>query len=149
MTSDRVDKYYPVICSAVIAFAYLGLFAAYPKFALQKGFRDIFIATITVNAISVGFLATAKATLLSIHSSKVVRWMKDSGTYETTIIYFMDAVNISIVCAIWSMVVLLIDFNDPVKYILFCIDVWLFLVAYSLMTMYRVIRVFSKILRKV
>ena len=149
MSENKFDKYYPLAGGAIVSFAYLILFSLYPKFALTKGFRDIFIAAITINAISVGFLATAKATLMSIHDSRVVKWMKETGTYEITITYFVDAVNLSIICAIWSMVLLLIDFSNPVKYIVFGIAVWFFLITSSTLAMYRIIRLFSKVLRKV
>jgi len=148
MIESKIDKYYPLVGGALFALAYLGLFFLYPKFAIAKGFRDIFISAITINAISIGFLATAKAILISIQKSRIVKWMKETGTYETTIQYFMDALSLSMMSAILSMLLLLIDFNNPVKYILFGIAVWVFLFIYSLLSMYRIIDLFSKILRK-
>jgi hypothetical protein len=145
---NKFDNYYPILGGAIAAFIYLGVFEFYPHIALLKGFRDIFISTTTINAISVGFLATAKATLISIHNSKIIRWMKDTKTYEITISYFMDAVNLSILCAMWSLLLLLIDFNNPIKYILLGIAIWVFLVTSAMLAMYRIIRVFSKILLK-
>lgn len=149
MKANIFDKYYPLVGGAIASFAYLWLFAIYPKFALSKGFRDLFIAAITINAISVGFLATAKATLISIYNSSVVKWMKETGTYATTIDYFVDAVTISMWCAFWSMLLLLIDFSDPVKYIVVGIAIWVFLLVSSMLAMYRIICIFSKVLRKV
>ena len=145
---NKYDNYYPLIGGAIIALAYIGLFIVYPKFALTKGFRDIFISAITINAISIGFLATAKAILISIHDSKVVKWMKDTGSYDTTIQYFMEALVLSMLCALWSMLLLLIDFTDPIKYIVFCIALWAFLFIWSMLSMYRIISIFSKVLRK-
>ncbi|MFA6412383.1 MAG: hypothetical protein WCW53_06760 [Syntrophales bacterium] len=144
----KIDKYYPVVGGAVIALLYLLLFHLCPKLALNKGFRDILIAAITVNAIAVGFLATAKATLMSIYNSRVIKWMKSTNTYVKTIIYFGDAVNASIFCGIYSMILLLIDFSNPIKHILFLLAVWVFLMAIALLAMHRIIRIFSKILRK-
>lgn len=146
--NNKFDNYYPLACGSIVAFAYLGLFLFCPKFALTKGFRDIFISAITINAIVVGFLATAKAILISIQNSVVVKWMKDTGTYETTIKYFMDAILLSMWCAVWSMFLLLIDFNNPVKYILWWISVWVFVFVYAILSTYRIIRIFSKVLRK-
>ena len=141
--TNKLDKYYPFIGGAIFAFVYLGLFSICPKFALSKGFRDIFISSITINAISIGFLATAKAILISIHNSKIVKWMKETGTYEVTIKYFMDALSLSMFCAVWSMFLLLIDFNNPIKYIVFCIAEWVFLFISSMLAMYRIICIFS------
>ena len=148
MTNKNFDNYYPLACGAIISFAYLGLFSFYPKFALAKGFRDIFISSITINAIVIGFLATAKSILISIQNSEVVKWMKETNTYETTIKYFMDAILLAMACAVWSMFLLLIDFSNPVKYILWWIAVWVFVFVYAMLSTYRIIRIFSKVLRK-
>jgi hypothetical protein len=148
MKESTFDKYYPFIGGAIVAIAYIVLFIFHPQIALAKGFRDIFIASITINAIAVGFLATAKSILISIHNSKIVKWMKETGAYEITINYFMTSLTVSILCALWSMVLLLIDFSNPEKYIEFGIAVWVFLFISAMLAMYRIIRIFSKILRK-
>lgn len=149
MTSGKFDNYYPIVFGAIVAFIYLWVFSVYPKYALLKGFRDLFTAALTINSISIGFLATAKATLISIHNSRVVRWMKDAGVYDATIKYFIDAVNLSLLCAIWSSLLLLVDFNDPTRFILAGIAIWVFLVTSATLAMYRIICLFSKILLKV
>lgn len=148
MKINKLDQYYPLICGSILAFSYLCIFSLYPRFSLTDRFRELFIAAITINAIAVGFLATAKATLLSIHDSKVIIWMKDSGVYEITIKHFMDAVKLSMLCSVLSMLLLLIDFKNPVKYVLWGIAVWIFLVTYAMLALYRIINIFSKILQK-
>jgi hypothetical protein len=148
MIESKIDKYYPFLGGALFAFAYVGVFLFYPKIALSKGFRDIFIAAITVNAISIGFLATAKAILISIQGSKIVRWMKETGAYDTTIQYFMSALFLSMLCAVWSMFLLLLDFADPIKYIIFFIALWVLLFVWSMLATYRIIAIFSKVLLK-
>lgn len=148
MKENSFEKYYPLVGGALCAFVYLGIFNLYPKFALAKGFRDIFIAAITINAISIGFLATAKAILISIHSSDIVKWMKETGAYDTTIKYFMSPLILSMLCAIWSMFLLLIDFGNPIKYIVLCIALWIWILMSSMLAMYRIIHIFSKILYK-
>jgi hypothetical protein len=144
----NVDKYYPIIVGAIPAFAYLVLFAFFPKVGLLKGFRDLFVSSVTINCLSVGFLATAKATLISIHNSRIVKWLKDAGAFESTVNYFMDATHLSVVSAIWSSLLLLIDFNDPVKYISAGIAIWIYLATAAMLSMYRIIRLFTKILLK-
>ena len=148
MKVNKYEQYYPVTFGAIASFAYLLVFLLYPSFSLTNRFRDIFIASITINAISAGFLAAAEATVISINNSKVIVWMKDSGVYEKTITYFKDAVVLSIACAVFSMLLLLIDFNNPVKYILWGISTWVFGFAYSMLAMYRVINIFSKVIKK-
>lgn len=152
MTENRklniFEQYYPVVGGAIAGFAYMGLFLVYPTFSLTNRFRDLFVAGITINAIFAGFLAAAEATIISINNSKVIIWMKDSGVYGTTITHFRDAVLVSIACAVLSMLLLLIDFNNPVKYILWGIATWVFGFTYSILTMYRVINIFSKVIKK-
>lgn len=142
----KADNYYPIAFGAVAAAAYLVVFSICPKYALLKGFRDLFMAAVTINSISIGFLATAKATMISINNSRIVRWMKETGTYETSIKYFSDAVNLSLCCAVWSSLLLLIDFEDPTRFILAGIAIWVFLCTSATLGMYRIIQLFSKIL---
>jgi hypothetical protein len=148
MKGNKIEQYYPVVCGAIAGFAYLGLFLLYPKFSLTNRFRELFVASITINAISAGFLAAAEATIISINNSKVIVWMKDTGVYETTITHFKDAVVLSLSCAVLSMLLLLIDFNNPVKYIIWGISTWFFGFTYSVLAMYRIINIFSKVLQK-
>lgn len=148
MTSATLDRYYPIAGAALVAAAYLVLFCFFPKFAVSKGFRDLFIAAVTINSISIGFLVTAKATLISINNSKIVRWLKETGSYSTTIEYFVNAVHWSMSCAVFSSVLLLIDFENPVKYISAGIAIWIFLITAAMLSMYRVIRLLTKILLK-
>lgn len=147
MRNKYIDNYYPLVIGAIVSLLYLFLFSVYPKYALLHSLRDLFLASITINSIYIAFIATAKATLIAINGSKVIKNLKESGTYQTLIKYFVDAVNISLICAIWSALVLLIDFSNPTKYILFGIAVWIFLSTTSTLYMYRIIRLFSKILK--
>lgn len=148
MRGNKLEQYYPVACGAVASFAYLGLFLFCPSFSLANRFRDLFVAAITINAISAGFLAAAQATLISIHDSRVIIWMKESGVYEVTIKHFKDAVVLSMTCAVLSMLLLLIDFNKPMKYILLGIAIWIFNFVYAMLAMYRIVNIFSKVLQK-
>jgi hypothetical protein len=91
-------------------------------------------------------LVTAKSMLISISNSRVVKWLKETGTYITTIQYFSDAVNWSIFSAVLSSLLLLLDFQNPLKYILAGIVIWVFSMTSALLAMYRVIRLLTKIL---
>lgn len=146
MKTGILDKYYPIAGATIVATAYLIIFQYCPKFATSRGFRDLFVAAVTINAISVGFLVTAKSTLISISNSRVVKWLKETDSYTTTIHYFSDAVHWSFSSAIFSSILLLIDFQDPLRYTLACIAIWLFLITSALLSMYRVINLLTKIL---
>lgn len=148
MRTAGISKHYPIIIGALAAFGYLLLFEHYPKYALTKGLRDLITASITISAIGIGFLATAKATIMSLASSKIVKWLKEAGAYTSIIICFMDAVEFCIASTLISGLLLLIDFQDPPKYFLCGVAIWVFATTSALVATYRIIRLFSKILQK-
>ena len=82
----------------------------YLKFTVSNDTKQLFTAAITISAISVGFIATAKSILISIRGTKVVKWMKDGGTYDQVVNYLMSAVNWCLGVAIVSALALLFDY---------------------------------------
>lgn len=143
-----VDKYYPVVIGGLISLLYLYLFKRFPKYALPANLRDLITAATTIASIAVGFLATAKAVLVSISNSDVIQWMKDGGHYDTIIDYFVTAIHYCLLTALWSGMLLLIDFKDPTKIVLAAVAIWVFLSVAALFSTYRVISLFSTILKK-
>lgn len=145
--SATTDKYYPICFGAIASFLYLALFSKYPKYALPANIRDLIMAATTISAIAVGFLATAEAIIVSISRSDILQWMKDGGHYETTIDYFVDAIHFCMTTAILSGLMLLIDYKDPVKIVLWVVAAWVFIAVSGLFATYRVISLFSTILK--
>lgn len=145
---NYLSKISPILIGAIAAFGYLLLFKYHPKYAMPKGLRDLITASITISAIGVGFLATAKATMMSLASSKIMKWLKETGAYTSIIISFMDAIELCIASTIVSGILLLIDFQDPAKCLLAGVAIWLFFTTAALVATYRIIRLFSKILQK-
>lgn len=148
MKTAGISKYYPIIIGAIAAVGYLWLFNCYPRYALTKGLRDLITASISISAIGIGFLATAKATIMSLASSKIVKWMKETGAYTSIIICFMDAIELCIASTLISGLLLLMDFQDPPKYFLLGVTIWVFATTSALVATHRIIRLFSKILQK-
>jgi hypothetical protein len=61
-------------------------------------------ASVTVAAVLVGFLGTAKAIVLSISSSRVFKTLKDSGYSDLLFTYLLEAISAGILFLIISTV---------------------------------------------
>lgn len=146
-TEETRDKVYPHALAVLAAAGYAVVCWYYPKYALPKNMKDLLTASATISSIVVGFLATAKATLLSISHSKSVKWMKQGNQYQTLIDYFMTAVHYSIFTAVLSALMLLFDFSNLPQYARYFVGLWIFLSVGSLSSGYRIILLYASILR--
>jgi len=115
---------------------------------VSRSVKDLLVATVSVSAIAVGFLGTAKSILISMGNRKIVKQLKDAGYYGQVIDYLMAAINLAFALAIGSAAALLLDIGllPPHCYVV-VFGLWLLLAAWTAFTCYRVIRVFAKILR--
>lgn len=147
MTEQTWDKVYPHLTAIFVAGAYFILNYYYPQYSLPKNLKDLFAASASISSIVVGFLATAKATLLSISSGRSIKWMKSGGQYQILISYFMTAVHYSIVTAVVSALLLLFNFEKLPPYAAYFVCFWVFLSVGSLFSGYRIIRLYSTILK--
>lgn len=147
LSEAKLDEIYPHVIALVVAGAYLFLNYMYPQYTLPKNLKDLLTASATINSIVVGFLATAKATLLSISGGRAIKWMKAGGQYQTLIAYFMTAVHYSIVTAVVSALMLLFNFDKLPPFAAYFVCFWVFLSVGSLFSGYRIIRLYSTILR--
>lgn len=148
LSEAKLDEVYPHVLALAFAGAYLYLNYKYPLYTLPKNLKDLLTASATINSIVVGFLATAKATLLSISGGRAIKWMKTGGQYQTLISYFMTAVHYSIVTAVVSALMLLFNFDKLPPFAAYFVCFWVFLSVGSLFSGYRIIRLYSTILRK-
>lgn len=146
-TEEKRDAIYPHVIAVIAAVGYLYLNYKYPQHTLPKNLKDLLTASATINSIVVGFLATAKATLLSISGGRAIKFMKSGGKYNVLIEYFMTAVHYSILTAVTSALMLLFNFEKLPPYAAYFICFWVFLSVGSLFSGYRIIRLYSTILR--
>lgn len=140
--SRNVEHWYPFVAALVVTAAYFYFFF---HAALPETVKNILGSAINISAISIGFLMTSKSILFSIHDRKVIQLMKDAKLYDDLIGYIMSAVHCSFLFLIASTIGLLISSYDYWYHI--TIGIWLFLGTGTLLCFYRVIRIFSKILR--
>lgn len=148
MSQETFDKAYPHIVAVLAGLGYFLFLLQFKEYVVHPNMKDLLTASATISSIAVGFLATSKATLLSINSSRVVKWMKDGGVYNTMIDYFMTAVHYCMATAVYSALLLLVNFTKSSQMNLILITVWVFLSVGSLLTGYRIIRLYSDVLRK-
>lgn len=104
-------------------------------------------ATVGLSAIAVGFLATAKSILLSMNDRWVVKQLKKVGYYQRLMGYFMGAIRWSFALAALSAFGLLIDFQTDKQPHPFSFAVWIFTLVGTGACSYRVIHLFTRILR--
>jgi hypothetical protein len=132
-----------------IAIAY-GLFLR--RHAFPPTLHDLFTAVISVSAIAVGFLATAKTILLALEERPIIVSLKQSGYYKWLIAYILEAIYWSFALAGVSAAGLLLTFAkrgaaQDWEHAFF-LAIWAFLLAGAGLSYFRVVRVLSKILRQ-
>lgn len=141
------DRWYPIVCGAVGVALYFAIFGMSP---LPKSSKDLFSSTLNIYAISAGFLATSKSVLFSISNSKPIKWLKSGGEYSTVIDYLFHAILWCMAAAVLSAVnIFLIDPEKPKSMDHLYFGIWLTACLIALFASYRIIRLLTKVLRKI
>ena len=142
----KIEKWYPLTVGTLAALIAFGLERRY-SFQLPPAIKDVLTATTTLSSIIVAFLAAVQAILFSINQEQVVRNLKQAFVYKKLINYLMDAIHWSILLAVISSAGLILDFSVPQKWYLYAFYTWIFVLAVALLSCYRIIRLFNRILR--
>lgn len=140
----RIEKWYPIVIASIGTI--LGYSVA-NNIKLSSSSQNIFSAATNLSAIAIGFLGAAMAILLSIGNSKSVKALKQTGAYVRLINYFDSAIKTSFCLAVLSFLGLLIDTATANVLQKIFILAWIFYLILSGAMVYRVIDVFSDILR--
>jgi hypothetical protein len=139
------EKRYPAVVAAAVAAAY---FYADRRYQLAAPQRDLMGVVVSVSAIAVGFLATAKAILFTIQDRTVIKYFKDSDRYTTLVDYLMGAIYWSFFSAGLSTLALFFDLTKLNWWeCRFGMTIWVFLVVVATLSYFRVLRIFGLILR--
>jgi hypothetical protein len=142
---EFIERWYPEFGGAVLASAY---FMLRHELSLPPDtVTNLFTAVVSVSAIAVGFLATAQSILFSIEEKRAIRFLKDAGKFGTLISYMMTAVNLSFLLAAASAVGLLINWKAAATWQIGAFTVWTLLLGTAALSYYRVVSIFSAILR--
>ena len=143
-TNRFIEHWHPIL---IAAFATCLLSFADYKSLISINEIALFEGMLGFQGILVGFLATAKSIIFSIESREVIKQMKKTVVYNKLINYFMDAINAAFISACLSIICLVVDFNAVKTWHVFLLAFWVFFSCLSLLSSYRVISMFSKVLK--
>lgn len=145
-TRSQKEQAYPYAI-AVLSGCAVFYILQYKGVCVPPTTNTVLQAIINVAAISVGFLATAKSILLSVgDKSSSIKWLKDAGAYKLLLRYFMEAVWLCLLLTVFSTIALLIEPGNSLPGRLI-ISVWSVVAVASALACYRIIDLFSRILR--
>jgi len=145
-TNAAIERWYPLAGGATVALAFL--FVSPQAFPVQADAApSLFSAVISLAAIAVGFLATAKSILIAIENGIAVRQLKSVGLYETLVSYLVTATRWGFVLSVASILCFVIDLRQPAGWHRFALTLWLFSLVTAGLTFYRVFEIFARVLR--
>lgn len=137
------ERWYPYGFGFVVG---CGLFVLRGTICLPDTLKELFPVVISISAIAVGFLATAKSILLSLEERPVVRHLRQMGGYDELVRYLLTAVNWSLIASLVSAVFLLFLSQKDTTWYRDTFSLWAAVTTVAILTCYRVIRLFSRIL---
>ena len=143
-----LERWYPYITSVIVTIVY---FYFHRFIDIPSNARDLFPVVISISAIAVGFLMTAKSILLSIDQRRVIKGLKQGGVYADLVGYLVSAVNWSFGTTIVTALGMLLNLHQkPGGWVFyFYTGAWVFITATATVCCLRVIRIFSKILKQI
>ncbi len=148
MTSETIERWYPYVFGFVITILY---FYFHRLIDVLSTAKVLFPVLASISAIAVGFLLTAQSILLSMDQRSVIKGLKQGGVYGYLVGYVVQAIywsfGTTIVTATGMVLSLHVNVSDRVSFVIFT-GVWIFFTTTAVMCCYRVIRIFSKILRQ-
>ncbi len=105
---------------------------------------------INVSGILIGFMATAKAILVSIQNRRVIQFLRESGAYAMLIAYIMSAIRGCFLVLVLSAAGTLVDLASFrwLGLVHLAIGFWVGVVVYAGVASYRIVHLVSKVLSK-
>lgn len=138
------ERAYPYVLGVIVGVIYYYCRSRLPA---ARNPTDLLAALVNVSAIAVGFLATAQSVLLSIEGRTVMKRLKEQGYDKRLFGYLSTSISLGFVLAVVSALALIVDFDVPARWHQVAVAAWAALVVMSLMTWFRIARLFAKILR--
>lgn len=142
------ERWYPILLGIIFSLCYFFWIRNHSLPEPEK-LSNLFSAGTTLSGIAIGFLITAESILFSIEERYIVKKLKETKTYNKLINYFMFAIQSSFVFVLFSIVCSFIDFSvkDPTMFQKIMFTTWLSILIITGSSCYRVISVFSDILK--
>ncbi len=148
MTPKAIERWYPYVFGFGITILYFYFHRLIDVLLTAKA---LFPVLTSISAIAVGFLITAQSIILSIDQRSVIKGLKQGAVYGHLVGYVVQAIywafGTTIVTATGMVLSLHVNANDWMFSVIFT-GVWIFITTTAVMCCYRVIRIFSKILRQ-
>lgn len=113
----------------------------------DKKVETLFGVVISVAAIAVGFLGTAKSILFSIDRHPLIVGLKDAKQYPKLIGYMLTGIWTCLFVVFYSSCLLLVDFVAVPNLKAWLVSLWFFSSGYALLSNARIIYLFSSILK--
>ncbi|MBK5446845.1 hypothetical protein [Peribacillus sp. TH24] len=107
-------------------------------------YKEIMSSAISLGSIAVGFLAAAITLLPSLSNNELVKNLKRMGAYEKLLKYIITSIFGLFGISFLSLFALFID--SSFKYNQYFYYLWIFVLSFSLLSTFRVIRLFLKFL---
>jgi sugar (pentulose or hexulose) kinase len=118
------------------------------KTPVAPAFKDVLSATLTVGAITVGFLITAAGTLLAVQSdNRTLRLARDAGAYRLLVEYIISAARWNFLATVLSAAGLILDWQHFEPEYTYGITVWIIAIAVALLSVMRVFSPLAELLR--
>ena len=140
------ERWYPLLFGVVALVFYVSLERNF-SYSLPESLDNVFSTSTTLSGIVIGFLITAKSILFSIDDKYIIKKLKETNTYNKLINYFMSAIQYAFILAFISLFGLFLDFKSPSLFHKITFAIWIFSLVTASSSCYRVIDVFSGILK--
>ncbi len=149
MSDNSVEYKYHWLCGLLITllFFFVFNFIIDYKLIFYGSVKELLSSATVISSIGVGFLATTKAILISIKNSKTMKWLKDGGHYLTIVDHCMCSIHWCFAFAIYSSMCLFLNYDNPTYFHFVAIVLWIFLASTAFSSSYRIIKLFSTILK--
>jgi hypothetical protein len=142
--AGQLEQWYPVVLGFISIIIY---FVGFSDYEFTKSLREIFVAFANLNGICIGFLITAKSIIFTINDNYIIRLLKKHHSYNRLIDYFMSGIQLAFISIFISTICLFFNFEINQEFLKYIFATWLFFIVASGSACYRIINLFSEILK--
>jgi|GEM_PF-3752119 len=137
-------KFSPFLIGIVASLLYLKFFDGS---VVPNTIERVLGGTLTLSAIFIGFLSTSLSIILSIDERYIVKQLKNTSQYKSLINLFLNTIRLCFVLLFISLGGLFIDFANYQIWHNKYIALWLAILLFTILSLYRIIALFAKILK--
>jgi len=104
---------------------------------------------LSISSVTLGFLGTIKTVIVAITDRPVIKQLKQAGYYKILVDYLNVAVLSSFIVALASLFIVLgsHELLTNIIAIKCLVSLWLALIVFMLLSLFRILRIISKLLR--